>query len=235
MYFDLHSHILPSIDDGSKNIEESVQLLEMMKLDGIESVIATSHFYPAEMNLEDYIEQTSSAFKLLCETAKGKELPNLYLGCELLFYSGIGNIENSETLCLNRSKYLLLELTDFDLGLSCFEDILALKEKGIIPIIAHIERYFKGKNYKQLLDFVEDNNIPVQLNAASVMTRPYRRIVKKILSRDIFCVLATDTHSVNERPPLLTAAYSFIETKFGEDLKNRLQANAKVLKKEIIG
>ena len=90
-------------------------------------------------------------------------------------------------------------------------------------------------NYKNFLQFVEDNKIPVQINAASVMMWPYRFIVKRILAKDIFCVIATDTHSAEERPPLMTPAFAFIEKKYGVDTKNRLLANAQTLKKEIIG
>lgn len=235
LFFDLHSHILPGVDDGAENIKESLKLLKMMKQDGITDVIATSHFYPMEMSFEEYVSLTKNTYNKLCNKIKGKGLPNLYLGCELLNYRGVGNSEFLDSFCLNHSKYLLLELTDFDLNKSCMEDILTLKENGITPIIAHVERYFKGKNYKKFLQFVEDNKIPVQINAASVMMWPYRFIVKRILAKDIFCVIATDTHSAEERPPLMTPAFAFIEKKYGVDTKNRLIANAQTLKKEIIG
>ena len=64
---DIHSHILPCVDDGSESIEESLQLLQIMKEQGITAVIATPHFYPHEDNLDDFLEKTATAYKELCE------------------------------------------------------------------------------------------------------------------------------------------------------------------------
>lgn len=236
MFFDIHSHILPNVDDGAKDMEESVALLKMMKKNGISTVLATSHFYPDQTNYDVYLDVTKSVFSELKGYTKNKGLPEIYHGCEMLYYKGIGNSEVLDKLCLNGSKYLLLELTDFDINEGLFEDILKLKNnQKIIPIIAHIERYYRAKNYKKLLGFLEENKIPVQINAASVMIKPLKRTLKNIFSRNIFCVIATDTHSVSERPPLMSEAYVYIRDNFSPDLRERLAKNSKRLYKEIIG
>ena len=227
---------MPCVDDGAKNLEDSVNLLKMMKKSGISSVIATSHFYPMDVNYDNYIEVTRSAFNELKNAIKDKKLPNVYLGCEMLYYRGIGNSDVLGELCLNKSKYLLLELSQLHIDEIMFEDLLNLKNnKGIIPIIAHLERVSEAKNFKKFLKFLKENNIPVQINAASVFVRPYKRVIKTILDSGLFCVLATDTHSVVERPPLMKEAYSFIRDNFGASYRTRLAKNAKILHKEIIG
>lgn len=236
MYFDIHSHILPNIDDGAEDMEESVELLKMMKKSGISTVLATSHFYPMETNYEDFLTVTAEAFCELKNEIKDKKLPEIYLGCEMLYYKGMGNSEVLGDLCLNKSKYLLLELTLFDINDGLFEDILNLKKNSnITPIIAHIERYSRARNFKKLLQFVKENNIPVQVNAASVMMRGGKRILKTIFKNELFCVLATDTHSTDERPPLLKEAYTFIRDDFGGEYRTRLVKNAARLYNEIIG
>lgn len=235
MYLDIHSHILPDVDDGAKDLKESLELLKLMKRDGISHVIATSHFYPELMNYEQYIEVTSEAFETLKIKFNNKKLPRIYLGCEMLYYKGIGNCEILDKLCLNKSKYLLLELTDYNINEDLFEDLnLLLNEQKIIPIIAHIERYYRAKNFKKLLKFVLSNNIPVQINASSLLVFGMRRTVKKILTSNAFCVLATDAHSIDERPPMLKEAFNIIEKKMGAEYHQKLRDNASVLYKEII-
>lgn len=236
MFFDIHSHILPGVDDGAQDLEESLKLLKMMKKSGISNVIATSHFYPEEVNYDVYLEVTRESFKELEKATNGKGLPKIYYGCEMLYYRGIGNSEVLNGLCLNGSKYLLLELTDFDINDYLFEDIINLKTKqGITPIIAHVERYYKAKNFKKLLKFLEKNNVPVQINAASVMIKPLRKTLKEIFSMGLFCVIATDTHSSEERPPLMSEAYVYIRDNFSPQLREKLARNSKKLAKEIIG
>lgn len=235
MYLDIHSHILPDVDDGAKDLKESLELLKLMKCDGISHVIATSHFYPELMNYEQYIEVTSEAFETLKTKFNNKKLPRIYLGCEMLYYKGIGNCEILDKLCLNKSKYLLLELTDYNINEDLFEDLnLLLNEQKIIPIIAHIERYYRAKNFKKLLKFVLSNNIPVQINASSLLVFGMRRTVKKILTSNAFCVLATDAHSIDERPPMLKEAFNIIEKKMGAEYHQKLRDNALILYKEII-
>jgi len=236
LYFDIHSHILPSVDDGAKDMEDSLTLLKMMKKNGIDAVLATSHFYPEQTNYDVYIEQTKYAFEQLKKKTKGKKLPEIYLGCEMLYYKGIGNSDMLAPLCLNGSRFLLLELTDYNINEDLFEDILNLKEnQKIIPIIAHAERYYKARNYKKFLGFLRENYIPVQINAASVMTRPYKKGAKTILKSEMFCVIATDTHSKEERPPLLNEAYGYIKEKYSEDLCAALLQNSEFMREKIIG
>lgn len=236
MFFDIHSHILPDVDDGAKNLKDSVALLKLMKKSGISTVLATSHFYPMNVNFDDYVEVTKNAFNELKSEIKGKKLPKVYLGCEMLYYSGIGNSDVLGELCLNQSKYLLLEFCDTDINERTFEDLLNLKNnKGIVPIIAHVERNSAAKDYKKFLLFLKENNIPVQINAASVLIKPYRKVIRTILESGIFCILATDTHSVEERPPLMKEAYCFIRDNFGPKYREKLAKNGKLLYKEIIG
>jgi protein-tyrosine phosphatase len=236
VFFDIHTHILPGIDDGAKDLEESIKLLKMMKKSGISSAVATSHFYPLETTYEDFLFATGEAFRQLKEEIEGKKLPLIYPGCEMLYYRGIGNSEGLCKLCLNDSKYLLLELTDPDINNGLFEDINDLKaNSGIIPIIAHIERYGKARNFKNLITFAKTEKIPVQINALSVFTPFYKRTIKSILKENLFTVLATDTHSVDERPPLMKQALTYVRDNYGGEYRARLVKNSSKLYSEIIG
>lgn len=234
-FFDIHSHILPAVDDGAANLDESLRLLEMMRAQGIGAVIATPHFYPQEDNLSDFTKKTVAAFSQLKSQVSKRKLPNIYLGCEMLYFKGIGSSESLEHLCLNGSDYLLLELTDEAINDELFEDICNMRKNlGITPIIAHIERYYRAKKYRKLLRFVLKEKIPAQINSSSVLMPSMKRIVKKLIKSGVAYTLATDSHSVDKRPPLLVPALNLIRDKYGENYKKRMIENSKKLYKSII-
>lgn len=235
MLFDIHSHILPAVDDGAEDLIESLHLLEMMQSQGITDCIATPHFYPHEDNLEDFLQTTKAAFKRLRKIANERNLPNIYLGCEMLYYEGIGKSRSLAELCLNGSNILLLELTDACIDDTLFEDLKALKnELFITPVIAHIERYCGAKNYRKFLSFIKQEHIPAQINAASVLMPEYNRVIKKLINSEIAYVLGTDSHSVKERPPRMAEALHEIGIKYGREQRMRLVNNSALLYKKIV-
>lgn len=235
MLLDIHSHILPAVDDGAENLNEALKILKMMQKQGITDVIATPHFYPSEDNLEDFKVSVNRAFKKLREFSLQRDLPNIYLGCELLYFSGISNSENLSQFCLNNSRFLLLELADICINESLFKDIIQIREKfGITPIIAHVERYCEIRKYKKLIRFICEQKIPVQINAGSVLMPSLDRVIKKLLKSDIYYVLASDAHSTELRPPHIAQALQYIASVYGETYRSRLIANSEKLYKEII-
>ena len=232
--FDIHSHILPAVDDGAKDIEEALKLLEMMKENGITDVIATPHFYGDCDNLEEFKTRTQAAYKALCSAADGKALPRIYLGCEVLYFRYIGTSEYVTAFCLGGSRYLLLELTDDCITDSFFEDITNLKNKsGIIPIIAHIERYYRAPSFRRLLKFIKSENIPAQVNASSLFSPYYRRITEKLIKKGYVNYLATDSHSTDTRPPQMKNALKHINGKLGGEYADALIRNSRLLLEEM--
>ena len=232
---DIHSHILPAVDDGAENLEESLALLNLMKMQGITDVIATPHFYPHEDSMEDFKERTVYAYNELLKKTEGENLPNVYLGCEMLYFEGMGF---SEAICdfgLNGSEYLLIELTDACIGNSLFTNIKHLNDNtDIVPIIAHVERYCRSKNYRKFVKFIEKEKITVQINASSFLDKFYSKAISKLIKSNIQIVIGTDTHSVEERPPMMDKALAFIEKKFGKICADTIIRNTDRLFQKII-
>lgn len=233
--FDIHSHILFGVDDGAKTLNDSIALLKAMKNQGITHVMATPHFYPQDTDIDDFFSAVNTSYAQLKSATEKMKLPKIYLGCELLYFSGIGQSESVSRLCLNKSNYLLLELTDNVIGENLFTDLSALMNQyGIIPLIAHIERYCKAKNYKKLLAFVVANKLPVQVNASSLLMKFFRKYINKLIKHNIPIILGTDAHSLDTRPPMMTEALRYIEKKYGTDYKRRLIKNSDVIFRKII-
>lgn len=234
MYFDIHSHVLPGVDDGAIDIENSVELLKMAKENGISTILATPHFYPTEDALDDFLSTAKNAFKLLNDKIKNLDLPEVYSGAEILYFRGLGNADSLHTLTLNDSKYLLIELTGKDINKYLFEDLIQLKKRGYSPIIAHIERYTNSKGFRKLFKFVRANNIKVQINTITLSSAKHLRFLKKVLNSGIFCVLASDTHSLENRPPLFKSALDIVKEKLGNKYYEMLIKNSQKLYTKII-
>lgn len=235
MLLDIHSHILPGVDDGAKNIEESISLLSVMHSQGITDVIATPHFYPHLDNLENFRQKTTDAFNLLNQTIKDKDFPNIYLGCEILYYSGISKVSAIKNFTLNNSNYILLELNPYLINRTLESEILYLRDTvGLIPIIPHIERYYRAKGYKRFLEFLIENKILTQVNATSFFAKRYNKILQKLITEDIITFIGTDCHSLERRPPLMKLALEFVKNTFGEEYKTKLIENNNNLYKQII-
>ena len=227
---DIHSHILPAVDDGAKTIEESLEILKEMYRQGITDVIATPHFYPLEDNLEDYLSITRKAFSLLKENTVNKKVPNIFLGCEILYYSGISKVYELKHFTLNGSCFLLLELTPDLINDNLFDELLYLKGKrNIVPIIAHIERYKTAKKYRKFIEFVKKNGIPSQVNATSFLIKDYSKTLDKLFAENAVTFIGTDSHSPERRPPFMDSALEKISQKYGNKTKEKLIENAKKL------
>lgn len=235
MLFDIHSHILPSVDDGAKDLNESIELLTEMQKQGISCVLATPHFYPQDDNLSEFLERINKAYAELKASISVSNLPKVLLGCEMFYFKGIGSSYSLQKLCLNGSQYLLLELVNGVIDDFLFEDLDNMIDNlGIIPIIAHIERYRKAKKYRKLLKYVKEHKILTQINAESFFISEYKRTIKKLFKMDIVSFIATDAHSIESRPPMLKKALNFIEAQYGTDIKERLIENSDELFKNII-
>ena len=201
-FIDIHSHILPYVDDGAKSIEESIELLKQEKEQGVDAVICTPHFYPRFSSLDEHLQSTTESFKLLKEAARGLNLPELFLGHEVQSYPNISRSSSLEVCALSNSYYLLLELPFLDaIPKETIDDISRLSENlGFRIILAHIERYSSDKNYKKLINFVKRGIVLAQVNADSFFLPKLKKPVEKLLKANLVSFVASDAHSPTERP-----------------------------------
>ncbi|MBR1723547.1 MAG: histidinol-phosphatase, partial [Ruminococcus sp.] len=109
MKIDFHSHILPGIDDGSKNIEESVALLDIMAADGVDIVVATPHFYCTHRSIHSFLERRNNAYKKLKPYLK-PEHPRILLGGEVLYDDILIGKDDLSRLTIQGTNFMLLEM-----------------------------------------------------------------------------------------------------------------------------
>ena len=231
---DIHSHILPEIDDGAKSIEESVKLLSMLKEQGITDVVLTPHFYPHIMSSEEFFEARKESYKALCNATCGKEFPNLHLGCELYYFDRMGAVGDIKPFTIGNSSYFLLELEMAPVSDVVIETIENLCEMGYIPIFAHIERYMGSRGIKKIFKLIKEGKCLAQVNASAVLETGNKRIFKLIKNGYIY-IIGSDAHSVESRPPYIDRALDIIAKNCGEEQKETFIKNSHELWEKVFG
>lgn len=215
---DFHAHILPEVDDGSRSVEMSLQMLREELNAGIKTVIATPHFYPNADLFEDFLQRRKNALEQLKEAAKDEQLPEIILGAEVFYSEGIENWDILPQLAIEGTKYILIEIphtgfTERHLkGLSRFEE-----RTGYTPIVAHIDRYMKFLNTQRLPEKLAEMDLLVQANASYFLDFPDRLQAIKLLKQDKIQLLGSDCHNLTYRKPNLNLAYDVIEQKLGKE------------------
>lgn len=194
---DFHSHILPNIDDGSKSMEESINLIEEAKLAGFTDIISTSHY------LENYYESNNKERQdLIKEICDNNNFDiKLHLGSEIYITEDIINlIIQEKASTINNSRYVLFELPMNNNVLYLKEIVFRLIENDFIPIIAHPERYlFVQKDPNMILELIE-MGVLFQSNYASIIGyygKEAQITVKNLLKNNMIQFLGTDVHRQN--------------------------------------
>ena len=236
-FLDIHSHILPCVDDGARNIDISLKLLDILNQQGVTNVIATPHFYPDTDNAEDFAQRVEESYLQLKNAISGTDYPKVHLGCELHYFNGMGKSKSLEQFVIKGTNYILLELPyGVAITKTILQDITDIYEiQGFKPIIAHIERYKRAKNFKKLLELISNGYALAHINAGAIVCKEDSRFCQKLIKRGYISYVASDAHSLNRRPPLIKQALNTITDKLGKSFANKLTSNSIKLLNEIEG
>ena len=197
---DIHNHSLFGVDDGAKTIEEAVENISYLRKFGVTDIVLTSHYIPESKYQSDVISR-KNILREIKKATKDMDV-NLYLGNEVFVSNKIIELLNTGKITtLNESKYILIEFP-MNQALHYIEDIVCeLNDYGLIPVIAHPERYSYFKdNYKRLDSLLEYNCI-LQCNIESIAGKygnRAKKIIKMLLKDDKVKVLATDFHHIGD-------------------------------------
>ena len=138
---DLHCHILPGMDDGAKDTAVSLELLRREYEDGVRNIAFTSHFNSERTTVEAFTEKRQTAFEQLTAALEGQPMQfDFKLGAEVFFSPGLCELD-TRALCMGDTAYLLLEFPTTHKPHFIRQTLYNLQQQGIVPLIAHIERY----------------------------------------------------------------------------------------------
>lgn len=226
---DIHSHIIPGIDDGSKSMEMTLEMLRMAEKSGITEVIATPH-YLLEYG-EAKINEVREYVKNINEVLKEEQIKiKVYSGQEVYFTENIVNDYVQGNIgTLNDSRYMLIEFDLRRLEDNIIDYLYELQVKGITPIIAHVERYRSViKNPEIINKFIREGYL-FQLNAGSIEGKfgsEVQKTAKLFLKNNIYSFIGSDAHNTSTARGMdVSNVLNLIDT---ETLKG-FEANSKML------
>lgn len=211
---DWHSHILPSMDDGSRDVNESIALLTMQKEQGVDTVIATPHFYANDETVESFLQRRKASYAHLKEVLP-EGTPNVILGAEVRYYRGISRMTELKALRLEGSKLLLLEMPESKWPEDMVRELIEMSSMSKVRLVlAHIERCFALQSasvWKRLYE----SGIMMQVNASFFDSFLTKRKAMSWMKRGKIHFLGSDCHNTTTRKPNVGLAYDLVQKRLG--------------------
>ena len=213
---DWHSHILPEMDDGSRDTAESISMINMLSMQGIGTVIATPHFYANDETVDSFLERRKSAFeRLTAELPEGS--PEILLGAEVRYYQGINRMADLKALRIEGTKLLLLEMPMSSWTEYMVRELIEMSGRSSIKVIlAHVERYMALQK-QSVWNRILESGILMQVNASFFTSFASKRKALSLLREGSVHFVGSDSHNMSSRPPRVGKAFEVIQKKLGEN------------------
>lgn len=214
---DYHSHILPGVDDGSASVDESIRMLQIEASQGIGRVVATPHFYPHRDDPGRFLQRRHRAELRLRDAMAGYEnMPDLDIGAEVYFFRGMSSYEELYELTILGTDRILIEMPMSKWSDSMYAELERIyRNMGLIPIIAHVDRYISPFRSQGIPERLAELPVLVQANASFFLRSSSRNMAMKLLKADKIQLLGSDCHNLDDRKPNLGAAAALIEKRLG--------------------
>lgn len=219
---DIHTHILPEVDDGSTSWEMTLSMCELAAKDGITHMVATPH-------ADDTYKYDRRAHEAKLNELRRRigDTMEFSLGCD--FHMSFENItavrRNPSEFCIGRTNYLLVEFSDFGVSRQTMNTLKEFLDFGLMPIITHPERNRMLQANPDLAIEMAEAGCLVQVTANS-LTGFWGSTAKKVsewlLKQNAVHVLASDAHDPKHRVPVLSKARDAAAAIVGDEIAGLL-------------
>ncbi len=223
---DIHSHILPGLDDGAGSWEQAEEMLRIARKEGIQNIVVTPHFMPGHKNppKEKILEQLTILQEIGDKQGYGIRL---YPGNEIYYHEEVPDLlEEGRIFPLAGSEYVLVEFSPMDDYRYIRNALAEIQTVGFLPIVAHVERYESlcSKPFDKLAE-LRDMGALLQVNMASIegkTGRKCQKLVFSMLKKQLVDFLGTDAHSAGNRAPYTCGCIEILCRKCPADYVERL-------------
>lgn len=223
---DLHTHILPQMDDGSPEEGISVEMLRREKAQGVGLVCGTSHYYADRWSVEEFCRRREESLDRLAKRLPAG-LPRIVPAAEAAFFSGISECAGLERLCIQGTRTLMLEMPFTEWHGFQVEEVSSLVlDRGFQVVLVHPERFCTSKGNRQKLRELEELPVYLQVNAKTLLRWRTRRLGLELLREARYPLLASDCHNLTTRPPNLAQGRDIVARKLGEGYLDAIDRNA---------
>ena len=223
-YIDIHTHILPEIDDGPEKMQDAVGMLIQARENQTGVIVATSHYCPDRWawDRNRYLEQ----FQMVQENAEKMNIL-LYSGNEIYYTSRILDaLERGECMSLNGGRYVLTEFDHDIWGRAMEQALMSLRYEGYFPVVPHAERCGCLTESISLVESLVRQGVYIQVNCDSVIRAHKRRLhrspVKTWLKEELVHVIATDMHDTEARPSRMKLCGEILKKYYGPVYSQKL-------------
>lgn len=227
-YLDIHTHLLPGVDDGAQSFAEAVGMQELAWRAGTRQMVATPHMFHPGLGSDDpaAIVAAFSAFEERLERQRAADSDGLpgemqvhlgaenYVGVEFLHA-----VEDHRVLTLAASRFLLVEFSPLTTATAARHALTRIQDSGYVPVMAHIERYAFLQDDPAVLEQLIESGCVAQVNAAAILGHHGLRIAQLVddwLRRRLIAVVASDGHGLTNRRPELGEANDHLAARYGE-------------------
>jgi protein-tyrosine phosphatase len=228
MFTDIHTHILPGVDDGCKNLSESLELIKSELENDVKKIVLTPHF---NCDGDNFLNRETFLAKIKelksCVKKNNIEI-DIFPGMEIKASFKILDFLNNKDYLLTLSgkkKYILIELPFTHLPYDLIELLFKIKLYGLIPILAHPERNDVIRKELNFLRKIRDDGLLIQVNNSSLIKRSHPESYKcavKMLKMGIVDVVASDCHYMEGRFSNFKIAYDVLKKVAGRDGANKI-------------
>lgn len=220
---DWHSHILPGMDDGSRDVPESLAMLQMQSEQGVQVAVATPHFYANDESVDHFLQRRQQSFDTLSSQCPAGT-PEILLGAEVRYYQGISRWPELKKLCVQGTRMLLLEMPMCRWTEYMVRELLEIASMGSVQLMmAHIERYLPLQN-EDVFKKLQEYGVLMQVNASFFQGFGNRRKALSLLRMGWIHAIGSDCHNTHSRPPKIQEAFAYIEKKMGTDYLHQMDA-----------
>ena len=225
---DFHSHILPGMDDGSRDIPMSLEMLGESARQGVTVQVLTPHYYPWKESIRSFLSRREESVSRL-RSALVPGLPRVLIGAETAFSPHMTK-EDLSSLCIEGSRLLLIELPFESWDDRVINEITSLSlDTGYHVVLAHVERYMGYKRNSEILSELSRLPIHIQLNAEAFSGFFAGRKMMPFFRLSCGVLLGSDAHNLTNRRPNLADGRRCIEKHLGRDFLARMDIDAATL------
>ena len=224
---DFHTHILPGIDDGSKDTAMTEAMIDLERGQGITHICATPHFYAFRRTVDEFLDRRDMAFVKICRRLRFNGM-RIHRGAEVYYFGGMGRSDQIPRLCLQGTEVLLLEMPFAQWNRDVHRDVEDLIfRQHLTVVLAHVERYAGIQKDKTVWDEILDMPLYVQLNGESLLKHSKsRKFCMKMIGERDKILLGSDCHNLTYRAPNMDQAMEAVRSRAGAKRAERMQQQA---------
>ena len=227
---DIHTHMLPGMDDGSRSVEPSLAMLALEAEQGIDTVAMTPHFLADREAPQQFLLRRQAAeYQLRSALADQPGMPQILCGAEVAFFEGLSRAEGIGQLCIQGTNVMLVEMPFSKWTPRMLHELAELKHvHGIQPVLAHVERYQSFTNWGTI-EQLQDEGMWIQVNTSFFLRwQTAHKALSMLKNRQIHFV-ASDSHNLLQRRPDLGEALVKIGKKLGDQAIAYLETTSAML------